>query len=123
MNNSYYKGLYREDGLKGPNSGWLVGRFKDEPPLKNDAVEIKYWEYQTGPAEHDTKVSSIIECTFILKGVVEGMINGDTLTLREGDYIVIEPGTPNNLVINVLEDVTGLTVKAPSDPNAKTVIE
>lgn len=119
----YYTGSYREDGLNGPNAGWLVGRFKDEPPLKNDAVEIKYWEYKAGPAKHDTKVSSIIECTFILKGSVEGMIDGKRLTFRAGEYVVIKPGTPNNLVINVLEDVAGLTIKAPSDPNAKTIIE
>ena len=70
-----------------------------------------------------TKESAIIECTFILSGKVKGIVAGEEVILEAGDYIVIEPGVPNNLVIEILEYATGLTVKAPSDPSAKRVLE
>lgn len=122
MNKLFYKGSYRNDGLNGSNRGWIVGKFKDEPPRRNDAVEIKYWEYEAGPTNHPMKESSIIECTFILKGKTRALIDGEEIILSTGDYIVIEPGTPNNLVSEVLEKAAGLTVKAPSDPSAKRVL-
>jgi quercetin dioxygenase-like cupin family protein len=122
MTQPYYIGQYRDDGLNGPNRGWIVGTFKDEPPRKNDAVEIMYWEFPLGPTTHPLKESSIIECTFILKGKTKASINGEEVILSAGDYVVIEPGTQNNLVKEILEDAAGLTVKAPSDPSAKKVV-
>jgi len=123
MNKPFYIGAYREDGLNDPNRGWIVGKFKDESPRKNDAVEIKYWEYKIGPTDHQMKESSIIECTFILKGKTRAIINGEEIILSAGDYVVIEPGIPNNTVSEILEDVVGLTIKAPSDPSAKKIVE
>jgi hypothetical protein len=35
---------------------------------------------------------------------------------------VIKPGVPNNNVFEILEDVSGITIKAPGDPTAKKVI-
>lgn len=124
MNKSYYAGKFRDDGLNGPNRGWIVGSFMKDLPRKNDAVEIKYWEFKAGKdTNHPAKISSIIECTFILKGKIRGVIDGDEIILEAGDYVVIEPGTPNNVPAEALEDVAGITVKAPSDPTAKTIIE
>lgn len=123
MKHQFYKGQYRHDALHEPNRGWIVGTFKSEPPRKNDAVEIMYWEFQAVlPTNHPMKKSSIIECTFILKGKTRAIIDGQDMILSAGDYIVIEPGTPNNLVVEILEDAAGLTVKAPSDPSAKQVL-
>lgn len=123
MNKPFYSGSYRNDGLNDPNHGWIVGKFKAEAPRKNNDVEIKYWEYEVGRTDHPTKQSSVIECTFLLSGKVKGIIAGEEVTLSAGDYIVIEPGIPNNLVRNILEKASGLTVKAPSDPTAKKVLE
>ena len=124
MKTSYYVGNFRDDGLNGPNRGWIVGTFIENAPRKNEEVEIKYWEFQTGEAVgHGTKVSTIIECTFILKGKTKCLIGDDIIELKQGDYIVIQPGTPNNTVAEILEDTAGLTIKAPSDPTAKTIIE
>ena len=123
MDKSFYKGSYRDDGLNEPNYGWIVGKFKDEAPRKNNDVEIKYWEFEVGLTEHPTKESSIIECTFILSGKVKGIVAGKVIILNAGDYIVIEPGVSNNLVTEILEKATGLTIKAPSDPTAKKVLE
>jgi hypothetical protein len=98
MNEKYYVGSYRDDGLNEPNRGWIVGKFKDTLPRKNNDVEIKYWEYDVGATDHPTKESNII------------------------DYVVIHPGTKNNTVVEILEPTTGLTVKSPSDPSAKRVV-
>lgn len=123
MSISYYVGDFREDGLNGPNRGWIVGTFIDNTPRRNEEVEIKYWEYKAGEiVDHGIKVSAIIECTFILKGRTKCLVDSDEIELKQGDYIVIEPGTPNNTVAKILEDVAGLTIKAPSDPTAKQVI-
>lgn len=122
MNKSFYIGSYRNDGLHDPNRGWIVGKFKEDYPRKNDEVEVKYWEYPKGQTDHEAKESAIIECTFILKGKIRGVIAGKEVVLKAGDYVVIAPGIPNNTVIEILEDAVGLTVKAPSDPSAKKVL-
>lgn len=122
MSNPYYIGSFRDDSINDPNRGWIVGKFKDEPPRKNNDVEIMYWEFPVGPTSHPLKESSIIECTFILKGKTRATVGGDDVVLTAGDYVVIEPGTPNNLVREIIEDAAGLTIKAPSDPTAKKVL-
>ena len=119
MDKTYYIGSFRQDALNGPNHGWIVGKFKDNLPQKTNDLEIKYWECPTG---HAIKISATIECTLILKGKTKATINGHTTVLNPGDYVVIAPGTPNNLVTNVYEDIAGLTIKAPSDPSAKTTL-
>jgi len=123
MNKSFYTGSYQNDGLNEPNHGWIVGKFKDEAPRKNNEVEINYWEFEVGLTNHPTKESTIIECTFVLSGKVKGIVAGEEVILKAGDYIVIEPGVSNNIVIEILENATGLTVKAPSDPSAKRVLK
>ena len=123
MKTSYYVGNFREDGLNGPNRGWIVGTFIENAPRKNEEVEIKYWEFKAGDVVgHGIKTSEIIECTFILKGKTTCLIGDDEIELKQGDYIVIEPGTPNNTVAEILEDAAGLTIKAPSDPSAKKLV-
>lgn len=123
MNSSYYVGSYRDDAINEPNHGWLVGKFKDTLPRKNNEVEIKYWEYGLGANDHPLKESAIIECTFILSGKTRATVDDKEFVLNTGDYIVIHPGTKNNLVMEVIEPVSGLTIKAPSDPTAKKVLE
>jgi mannose-6-phosphate isomerase-like protein (cupin superfamily) len=123
MNNSYYVGSYHEDGLHGPNRGWIIGSFIKDAPRKNNEVEVKYWEYTAGEdASHGTKVSSTIECAFILKGRTKCLVGEKEVTLKADDYIVIKLGTPNNTVTGILEDVIGITIKAPSDPTAKQIV-
>lgn len=95
----------------------------DKLPQKTEHVEIKYWEFPVGQTDHQTKISDIIEVTFIIKGKVSGTINGQNVSLSSGQYCVISPGTENNLSVNVLEDVVGLTIKAPSDPGAKHLVK
>jgi quercetin dioxygenase-like cupin family protein len=126
MDKTFYVGSYKNDAQNevDVHNGWIIGTFMEESPRKNDKVEIKYWSYLKGANQgHDTKKSSIIECTFVLTGAVKGVIDGEEIIFRAGDYVVIQPETPNNMIIDVLEDTTGLTVKAPSDPSAKKVLD
>ena len=123
MRGEYYVGSFREDGLNGPNRGWIVGTFMKDLPRKNEQVEVKYWEYKAGEnVGHGIKISSIIECVFILKGKTRCTIGDDEITLNAGDYVVIKPGVLSNVVVEIIEDTSALTVKAPSDPTAKKII-
>lgn len=123
MNQKYYVGSYRDDGLNDPNRGWIVGKFKDTPPRQTNDLEIKYWEYEVGTTDHPSKESATIECTFILSGKTKGFVGADEIILNAGEYIVIQPNTPNNLVAEILKPTTGFTIKAPSDPSAKRVFD
>jgi len=121
--NNLYIGKYAEDAKNDPNNGWLVGLFKADEPRRNSEVEIKYWEFPPGKTTHETKTSGIIECTFIIEGKTIAEIDSKQLVLEAGDYVVIKPGTKNNTVVKVIEHIKGLTIKAPSDPTAKKVVE
>ena len=121
---SYYVGSFKKDANEGNHRGWIVGTFMEELPRKTEALEIRYWDFKVGEdTKHPTKMSGTIECTFILKGKTRAFIGSEEVILKEGDYVVIEPGTPNNLIVEILEDTIGLTIKAPSDPSAKTVLD
>lgn len=118
----YYIGEYKKDAAENGHRGWLVGEFMENFPFKTDLVEIKYWEYDVGPTNHDTKISGIFECTFILEGEISGTVDGKEVRLSEGAYVVIPPGIMNGFPQIVYKKVRGLTIKAPSDPSAKKVV-
>jgi mannose-6-phosphate isomerase-like protein (cupin superfamily) len=118
---SFYQGSYAEDAA-GPHRGWLVGSFLDDGPRRTDDVEVKFWSFPDGPTEHPTKRSVIFEVTFVLSGVTYGHIERQPVCLRAGEYVAIPPGIENNLNERVEDGCSGLTVKAPSDPTAKTVV-
>jgi hypothetical protein len=118
----HYVGDFKHDARTNGQRGWLVGRFMSQMPQKVDDVEIKYWELEPGPTGHRTKKSATFECTFILDGETIGLIGNHETRLVGGQYVVISPGTPNNLVKFVVKRVRGLTVKAPSDPAAKQIV-
>jgi len=120
----YYQGRYREEALKGKYHEWIIGSFIEEADArKTQAVEVKYWEFPVGPTRHPPKVSNTFACTLVLEGRVRGYVDATQIHLSAGDYIAISPLVPNNLVEMVLEPVKGLTIKAPSDPAAKRIIE
>ncbi|SLH42011.1 cupin domain-containing protein [Mycobacteroides abscessus] len=104
--------------------GWVIGAFfdRDDPNYCTD-LEVKFGQYRAGEnPKHPAKISQTTEWTMILAGAVRAWVDGDQVTLHAGDYILIRPGIPNNTLVEVLEDVTVLTVKAPSDPSAKTIL-
>ncbi len=116
----FYKGDFRNDAIDGNHRNWFVGKFLEEEPRKTEHLEIKYWAYGKGESvNHPIKISCTIECTLILKGQITGTVAGRDVKLSSGEYVVISPGTPNGLPQQVLEDVQGLTIKAPCIPEAK----
>ena len=114
----YYRGnFYRESA---DLRGWLLGRFmagKGVNDARNtDKFEVKFWKFKKGEdAKHLPKYQkTATECTFILKGKIMGEIKSQPIVLEAGEYVVIPPGTVSNFPKTVIEDVEGLTIKAPS---------
>lgn len=117
---TYHIGNYKEDAPK--HRGWFIGTFIEEGAAKTTDVEIKYWEYPVGPTPHPTKVSATYECTILLAGRAKAVVDDHEFEFSAGQYIAIQPSTPSNPIIEILEPVIGLTIKAPSDPSAKQII-
>ncbi|WP_457181045.1 cupin domain-containing protein [Mycobacteroides abscessus] len=121
---SHVRGSLSDDAKKLGRRGWVIGAFFDGPDLRLCAdLEVKYGEFLKGAdPEHLAKVSATTEFTLVLSGAVRAVVGSDEFILSEGDYVLIHPGTPNNTVLEILEDACILTVKAPSDPKAKSVV-
>lgn len=116
----FYAGYYRQG--KKENWGWLVGHFMDNAQ-KSSHLEVKYWEFKAGePTNHPPKKLTVVECTMILQGKTKGFIGNENITLSEGEYVVIPPGVPNNLNMETIDDVQGITIKSPSVANSKLPI-
>jgi quercetin dioxygenase-like cupin family protein len=99
----YYKGNIRIERKE--MGGWIVGRFHSGLK-KNKNVALKKWSYKKGQdtSSHLTKFErKATEITFILKGRVQGLLDGKKITLKEGDYVIIPPKIKSNLVLKVLE--------------------
>ncbi len=119
----FYTGSLRQDAVNGVNRGWVVGKFLADPTRYTTEIEVKYWEFEVGNNHgHPAKTSDTTEWTYILTGRVRCEIEGQSLELKAGDYILIHPGTPNNTVAEILESASGICVKAPSDPTAKKIL-
>jgi mannose-6-phosphate isomerase-like protein (cupin superfamily) len=120
----YVTGSLREDAERLGHRGWVAGVFfaddAAEAARATEALEVKYWSYERGGGQsHPAKVGATIEWSLILSGRVVARLGDEHVELGAGDYALIHPGTPNDMVAEVLEDVTAITVKAPSDPSAK----
>jgi len=115
---SYYVGTLSEDvALRPELRGWLVGHFMSGA-RRTQAVEVKYWTIpEIGRTQHGWKREKIaVEFTVVLAGKVKAWLDGQTVELGVGDYVVIQPGVYNNAVVVALEvPATGITIKAPSD--------
>lgn len=123
----YVAGNARTDADRIGRNGWIVGVFFDGDPTESGRLsrdlEVKYWEFPAGGGQnHNLKTSATVEWSMILSGRVIAALGGDHIELGAGDYVLIHPGTPNNLVDTVLENVVAITIKSPSDPTAKKVI-
>ena len=112
----FYIGNYKKESER--KKGWFAGWFMDGLRQSKD-LEIKYWTFkETKNPSHELKVQrNSTEYTFIITGEIIGRVEGEKINLKTGDYIIIRPGTVNNLVEEVAEDVIGITIKAPSLQN------
>jgi len=121
MSKRYYLGNIKSDAENSNHNGWVVGEFMEDPVRNTEAVEIKYWEFQPGVTGHATKTSTAYEVTILLEGEMMGAIDTEEITLRAGEYVAIQPGVENNLAKSAISFVRGITIKAPSDSNNKTL--
>lgn len=124
---SFVVGRLADDAEGLGRGGWILGSFFDATAEDGDRhtneMEVKYWKYEVGDEKtHSEKVSATLEWSFILSGSVTARLDGKDTLLHAGDYVIIHPEVPNNLVQEVHQAVTAITVKAPSDPGAKRVI-
>jgi quercetin dioxygenase-like cupin family protein len=123
----YICGTTKDDAERLGRGGWIVGVFFSEDQTDtvrtSEQIEVKYWSFKRGDgASHKAKLSATIEWSLIISGKVRARLGNESVILKAGDYVLIHPGTPNNLVAEVLEDVEAVTVKSPSNPAAKTVL-
>jgi len=116
--NNFYIGKYKEDGKK--NGGWFLGHFMKDEIRRTNKIEFKYWEFKKGKNK-ETKdlVHETPEYSIILKGKIDGEIDGQKIELKTGDYIVVGARVIHRCPINIYEDVEAFTFKAPSDPDDK----
>jgi quercetin dioxygenase-like cupin family protein len=122
---NYYKGNFYQDykDEKETKNGWLVGRFMDGY-RHSEEMCIKFWQFKKGEEKtHSMKYEiKAVECNILLEGEVRGIVDGNEIIFKAGEYIVIPPQTKNNIIIEVLkEPVKGFTVKAPSMPKEDSV--
>ncbi|PIR68626.1 hypothetical protein COU49_00160 [Candidatus Nomurabacteria bacterium CG10_big_fil_rev_8_21_14_0_10_35_16] len=124
-NMNYYKGNFHEDRereLKERN-GWIVGRFLDGY-RHTEKIGIKFWKFNKGEeGEHTLKYEKeAIECTFVLKGKVRGIVDGTEIIFKAGDYIVIPAKIQSNMIVEVIDEpIEGFTIKGPSLPKDDSV--
>lgn len=117
----FHRGNYKKESKE--KGGWFIGHFMDNLRRSED-IELKYWEFAPGKTGHKKKRQKRSwEITLILKGKIDGVIEGERIKFETGDYVIIPPGVINGFPENVLECVEGLTIKFPSIPNDKELIE
>ena len=115
---SFYIGSIKDDSQK--NKGWFIGPFV-EPGLRNtDALEIKAWHFATGPSSHAAKSQrEALEINIVTRGRLRGTVDGETIEISAGQFIVIPPGIKSDLPQEALEDSEGFCIKTPSIPEDK----
>jgi mannose-6-phosphate isomerase-like protein (cupin superfamily) len=128
MDQDYLVGSLSGDSIDLGRGGWLLGSFFDvagpDAARHVEELEVKYWEFVPGEESvHQLKTSSTIEWSLILRGRTRARIGEADVILGSGDYVLIRPGVPNNLVAEVLVPIAALTIKSPSDPAAKVLVE
>ncbi len=115
---NFYKGNFnqdRENEFK-TKKGWLVGHFMEYYRNTNKMC-VKFWKFNKGEEkDHQLKYEKeAVECTIILKGKVQGVIDGKELIFQAGEYVVIPAKIRSNMIVKVLEEpVEGFTIKSPS---------
>ena len=114
LETDYEESLRNETGKE-----WLVGdfdKFANKNVRRVKDLELKYWKFNKGEEDRHKpkKQKSATEWTVVLDGEVRGVVNGEQVTLKRGDFIIIKPGVTSDLIGEIIKDVRGLTVKAPS---------
>jgi len=115
----FYQGNFKKDGSK--NRGWFVGTFMSGLQ-KTELMEIKFYR-SDAMKNHPAKISQTLELTMVIKGYQKGFILDREIEIKAGEYVIIPPGVKNNLILECSDDLEALTVKVPSDPTAKSIVQ
>jgi quercetin dioxygenase-like cupin family protein len=113
----FYKGNLLKDAEAEheKHRGWVVGRFMSGA-RKTNHIEIKYWNLKKGGSftHPRSKQKEAVHCVIVLKGRLRGEVDGEEVILDKYDYLVIPPKIYSNVILDIFEDVEGITIKAPS---------
>ena len=113
---SYYMGLVETPAGK---KGWLMGAFLEKNhPCFSGIVEVAWKELGPGTIDPKHIHKLAIEISVIIKGSQIVIVDGQHLTLKSGEYIIVSPFTPVE-VLNAEEGTVVLVIKAPSIPGDK----
>lgn len=123
----YHLGSLKGDSelsYKSSENHWVIGnfpKFDELPDRKTKALEIKFVELKHGQVHHEKIQRTATEFTYVVRGKLSGWVGKEhnKVEVSEGDYIVIHPGTPNNIAETFIDRSQVLTVKVPSDPEDK----
>lgn len=104
---------------------WLIGNFDkfNEDVRKIKDLEVKYWYLRPDDTHKNKKQKNSVEFTLVISGHTKGFVDNEVIELVSGEYILIKPGVESNTAHEILEETWGLTIKAPSDPKDKVVVE
>ena len=115
---SYYIGSVDRPAGK---AGWLIGAFLEKNhPCFSEAVEIAWKEL--GPDSRDPRHihDLALEISIVIEGSMVEIIDGQRLTLKSGDFIIVHPLTSVE-VLGAEEGTIVLVVKVPSEPGDKYI--
>ena len=111
MNKGWYKGsVHNPSGAK----GWLIGAFLDKDhPCSTGALEVsrKVMGPETKEKKHNHKVAT--EFWIVIQGSVNIIIDDHPLELKTGEYLLVNPGTPTE-ILWAKKGTVVIVAKAPS---------
>ena len=118
-NNKYFVGKVSDYTSK---KGWFFGHFMKEPLLKSDLVEVAYQDIpnkkpEGGDSHYHAKC---VEINIVLSGGATFKLNGNEVTVGEGDFWVVYPYTTVE-DFSTTDNTKLVVIKAPSVPGDKFV--
>jgi len=100
--------------------GWICGHFIPEGILKNSELEIKYEVLGPGMTSPLHYHPQGVEVILVVKGKVTFKIEGENITLSDGDFVFMQDSV-NESLQEVSEPTTVISIRTPSIPNNKVI--
>lgn len=95
-------------------NGWITGSFFPTKELNHDnKVEIRVDYFDEDKSFSSHYHSKRKSWTIVLKGCMKLIINGNEINLREGEFIIYEPGVTEELV-SVDKGTIAVSIHSPS---------
>lgn len=116
---------YKVDNVKNYSStkGWICGHFMPDGSIqKNSEMEIKYEILNPGATSLPHYHPIGIEVCLVITGKIKLNIEGEEVTLTNGDFVYMPKDITESLV-EVYEPSIVVYARTPSVPNNKVVKE